>query len=57
MKFANKFCRDLHKSYTLGFGLLETRINTGFDLMSSQEANREQREKLPKKQARSAKNE
>jgi len=30
MKFANKFCRDLHKSYTLGFGLLETRINTEF---------------------------
>ena len=30
MKFANKFCRDLHKSYTLGFGLLETRINTVF---------------------------
>ncbi len=31
MKFANKFCRDLHKSYTLGFGLLETRINTEWD--------------------------
>ncbi len=33
-----------------------TRINTGFDLLNSQEANREQREKLPKKQAKQAGN-
>jgi hypothetical protein len=30
MKLVRKYNLDLHKSYTLGFGRLETRINTWF---------------------------
>ncbi len=30
MKIVGKDCSNLHKSYTLDFGWLETRINTGF---------------------------
>ena len=30
MKLVGIYCSNLYKSYTLDFGWLETRINTGF---------------------------